>query len=246
MVTAGVRSHHSLETVFSTPAFLDFWNRMLEPVSPEGVLRWAYSMFANRVSLACSFSGPTGMVLLDMTAKLEERPEVFYLDTGFLFPETYQLRDIAARHYGVNPIAFSPLLSPEAQSTIYGPELWKRDADACCAIRKVQPNRDALNGKLAWISGIRRSQASTRKDIKIVSWDSKFGLVKINPLANWTDDDVWSYIRLNEVPYNELHDRGYPSIGCTHCTNAVAPGADPRSGRWADSGKIECGLHTAP
>ena len=246
MVTPGIQAHHSLETVFSTPAFLEFWNRMLEPVSPEGILRWAYSMFANRVTLACSFSGPTGMVLLDMTARLEEHPEVFYLDTGFLFPETLRLRDIAAERYAVNPLAFNPLLSPEAQERIYGPELWKRDADACCAIRKVQPNRNALEGKLAWISGLRRAQATTRKDLKIVSWDSKFGLVKISPLANWDDDDVWSYVRLNEVPYNELHDRGYPSIGCTHCTRPVADGADPRSGRWAGSDKVECGLHTAP
>jgi phosphoadenosine phosphosulfate reductase len=233
------------DVVFGTPEFLDFWNDMLEPVSPEGILRWAYDMFGDRITLACSFSGPTGMVLLDMTARLEERPEVFYLDTGFLFPETYRLRDIAAERYGVSPIAFNPLLSPAEQAERHGDALWSRDPDACCAIRKVEPNRRALEGKLAWIAGLRRDQASTRKNVRVVGWDDKFGLVKINPLANWSEAEVWSYVAVNEVPYNELHDRGFPSIGCTNCTKPVAAGEDPRSGRWAGTAKLECGLHTS-
>jgi phosphoadenosine phosphosulfate reductase len=237
--------HQSFDDVTSSPAFLDFWNRMLENVSPEGILRWAYEMFGDRISLACSFSGPTGMVLLDMTSRLEANPEVFYLDTGFLFPETHRLRDVAAERYGVDPIAYNPLLTPEEQAAEHGDTLWSRDADACCAIRKVEPNRRALQGKLAWITGLRRDQASTRKDVRVVSWDAKFGLVKINPLANWSQDEVWTYIAVNEVPYNELHDRGFPSIGCTNCTKAVAAGEDPRSGRWSGSAKVECGIHTA-
>jgi phosphoadenosine phosphosulfate reductase len=121
--------------------------------------------------------------------------------------------------------------------------LWAVDPDACCEIRKVEPNRRALAGKRAWISGIRRDQSSTRADTDIVQWDEKFGLVKINPLASWTESQVWSYILEHDVPYNELHDRGYPSIGCTNCTKPVAAGDDPRSCRWQGFDKTECGLH---
>jgi phosphoadenosine phosphosulfate reductase len=135
------------------------------------------------------------------------------------------------------------LLTPSQQSEKYGDALWSRDPDACCAIRKVEPNERALAGKRAWISGIRRDQTKQRAGMDIVEWDEKFGLVKINPLANWTESQVWKYILDNGVPYNELHDRNYPSIGCTHCTTAVVPGEDPRSGRWQGFDKTECGLH---
>ncbi len=236
------------EALGPTPSadFIEFWNNALEDVSPLGILCWAYETFGHEVALACSFSGPTGMVLLDMTMRITRDVEVFYLDTGFLFPETIRLRDIAAARYGVEPIAFNPLLTPEQQEQAQGPALWERDPDACCAIRKVEPNRRALEGKRAWIAGLRRDQASTRTTVPIVGWDAKFGLLKVSPLANWSDKQVWAYIAERNVPYNVLHDQGYPSIGCTHCTKPVEPGADPRAGRWSGSGKIECGLHTAP
>jgi phosphoadenosine phosphosulfate reductase len=183
------------------------------------------------------------MVLLDMMMRIDQGVEVFYLDTDFLFPETYRLRDIAAEKYGFQPAGYMSLLTPDEQARRHGPALWERDPDACCAIRKVEPNRRALEGKRAWISGLRRDQSSTRAQIDIVEWDEKFGLVKLNPLAAWTESQVWKYVLDEGVPYNELHDRGYPSIGCTHCTRPVAAGDDPRSGRWQGFDKTECGLH---
>ena len=217
-----------------------------EGAEPQEILRWAADAFQPGLALACSFGGPSGMVLLDMMMSIDRGVEVFYIDTDFLFPETYALRDLAAQKYGFEPAGYMSLLTPSAQVARHGDALWARDPDACCAIRKVEPNRRALDGKRAWISGIRRDQSKTRADVDIVQWDEKFGLVKINPLASWTESQVWSYILDNGVPYNELHDGGYPSIGCTHCTRPVTEGEDPRSGRWQGTGKTECGLHVAP
>ena len=215
----------------------------LEGKTPQEILRWAVREYQPGLTLACSFGGPSGMVLLDMMAQIDRTVDVFYLDTAFLFPETHRLRDIAAAKYGVQPIGYVSLLTPSQQAEKYGDALWSRDPDACCAIRKVEPNERALAGKRAWISGIRRDQTKQRAGMDIVEWDDKFGLVKVNPLANWTESQVWKYILDNGVPYNELHDRNYPSIGCTHCTKAVMPGEDPRSGRWQGFDKTECGLH---
>ena len=215
----------------------------LEGKTPQEILRWAVDRYQPGLTLACSFGGPSGMVLLDMIMGIDTGVEVFYLDTDFLFPETYRLRDVAAAKYGFEPAGYMSLLTPEAQAQRHGDELWARDPDACCAIRKVEPNQRALAGKSAWISGIRRDQTKQRAATPVVEWDEKFGLVKVNPLANWTEAQVWKYIVENGVPYNELHDRGYPSIGCTYCTKPVGPGDDSRSGRWQGQDKVECGLH---
>jgi phosphoadenosine phosphosulfate reductase len=128
------------------------------------------------------------------------------------------------------------------QAEQHGPELWTRDPDLCCELRKVEPNYRALEDKTAWISGMRRDQSKTRARVALVDWDEKFSLVKLNPLAAWSEKQVWAYIMANDVPYNPLHDRGYPSIGCTNCTKPVRPGDDPRSGRWAGFDKEECGI----
>jgi phosphoadenosine phosphosulfate reductase len=215
----------------------------LEGKSPQEILRWAVDRYHPGLTMACSFGGPSGMVLLDMMMAIDKSVEVFYLDTDFLFPETYKLRDIAAKKYGFEPAGYMSLLTPQQQASKHGDALWARDPDACCAIRKVEPNHRALAGKRAWISGIRRDQSKTRADVPIVQWDEQFGLLKINALATWNESMVWKYIMDNSVPYNELHDRNYPSIGCTHCTKAVMPGEDPRSGRWQGFDKTECGLH---
>lgn len=214
----------------------------MEAKEPAEILRWAVKEFQPGLALACSFGGPTSMVLLDMTMKVDPSVEVFYLDTDFLFPETYHLRDICEQKYGFKPIGYKSLLTPEAQSEEHGPELWARDPDLCCELRKVEPNQRALEGKTAWIAGMRRDQSKSRANVAIVDWDEKFGLVKLNPLATWDEKKVWAYIVENGVPYNELHDRGYPSIGCTYCTKPVRPGDDPRSGRWAGFDKEECGI----
>jgi len=215
----------------------------LDDASPQEILQWASREYQPGLALACSFGGPSGMVLLDMIMQIDRGVEVFYLDTDFLFPETYKLRDVAAAKYNFAPVGYMSLLTPQQQAEKHGDALWARDPDACCAIRKVEPNGRALQGKTAWISGIRRDQTKERNDVDIVQWDEKFGLVKINPLATWSEQQVWKYIVDNGVPYNELHDRNYPSIGCTHCTKAVMPGEDPRSGRWQGFDKTECGLH---
>jgi phosphoadenosine phosphosulfate reductase len=214
----------------------------MEGKEPQEVLRWAVDEFQPGLALACSFGGPSGMVLLDMVMKIDPNVEVFYLDTDFLFPETYHLRDVCEAKYGFKSIGYKSLLTPEAQATKYGEALWTRDPDQCCALRKVEPNERALEEKTAWIAGMRRDQSKTRADIGIVEWDEKFNLVKLNPLAAWDEKQVWSYIMANDVPYNELHNRSYPSIGCTYCTKPVKDGEDPRSGRWQGFDKEECGI----
>ncbi len=227
----------------ATPEALQDASLALEGKSPQEVLAFVSRAYQPGLALACSFGGPSGMVLLDMMMGIDRAVEVFYIDTDFLFPETYRLRDIAAAKYGFEPVGYMSLLTPSEQAAKHGEALWARDPDACCAIRKVEPNRRALEGKRAWIIGIRRDQSPTRAGTPIIEWDAKFGLVKVNPLASWTESQVWSYILDHEVPYNELHDRSYPSIGCTYCTKAVAAGEDPRSGRCQGFDKTECGLH---
>lgn len=215
----------------------------LEGKTPQEILQWAAREYQPGLTLACSFGGPSGMVLLDMMMGIDRKVEVFYLDTDFLFPETYRLRDVCAKAYGIEPAGYMSLLTPFQQEQKHGKALWERDPDLCCQIRKVEPNARALEGKKAWISGLRRDQSATRKDIQIVEWDDKFNLLKINPLAAWTESQVWTYILDHSVPYNTLHDQSYPSIGCTNCTKPVMPGDDPRSGRWQGQDKVECGLH---
>jgi len=165
------------------------------------------------------------------------------MDTAFFFPETYSLMETIERKYGVSIERVQSQLSPAEQAKIYGAELWKRNPDMCCNLRKVEPLRRKLAGLRAWITGIRRDQTEARAGAGKVEWDEKFGLVKINPIADWTEKQVWRYIHDHAVPYNPLHDQGYPSIGCTHCTRAVLAGEDARTGRWPGSAKTECGLH---
>ena len=227
-----------------TPEQLAQWNAELEGQSPQAILRWSVEKFYPELTMACSFGGPSGMVLLDMMSQIERGVDVFYLDTDFLFPETLETRDKAIARYGMTPVAYKTDLSPAAQAARHGEELWLSDPDLCCQIRKVEPNARALEGKRAWITGIRRDQGASRGDADIVQWDDKFGLVKMLPLATWLEADVWAHIVKNDVPYNPLHDREYPSIGCTNCTLAVKPGDDLRSGRWQGTDKVECGLHT--
>ncbi len=212
---------------------------------PQEVLAYALARYFPSIVLACSF-GAEDVVLLDMIQRINPRTPLLYLDTDFLFKETYELRDRLVEKYGLRPeqvLQVKSRLTPAQQAAEYGEGLWARDPDRCCALRKVEPLGRVLAGFSAWITGIRRDQAPTRARAGLVEWDQKFQLVKFNPLATWTWADVWTYIRLYEVPYNPLHDQQYPSIGCTHCTAPVAPGEDLRSGRWRNLGKIECGLH---
>ena len=218
-------------------------NARLEGASPEEILAWTLERFPGRATLACSFGGVSGMVLLDMTLKLDPTVPVFYTDTDFLFPETYALRDRVAERYGIEPQAYKSALTPLEQAAEFGEALWSRDPDLCCDLRKVKPTARALEGFDAWITGIRRDQSSTRKAVNIVEWDAKFGLVKVNPLVSWDETQTRAYLAAHDVLYNPLNDQGYPSLGCTHCTRPVQPGEDSRAGRWAGFDKTECGLH---
>jgi len=211
------------------------------------VLRDALEAHRGKIALACSFGGPAGMVLLDIVAELDRSVPVYYLDTGLLFAETYALTQRVSARYGIEPLAVRPELTVEEQNGRYGEALWVRDPDACCQLRKVEPQRAFLAAFDAWITGLRRDRANTRSAVPFAARDERSGgLAKIAPLADWTDADVWAYVVRHDVPYNPLNDRGYPSLGCTHCTRAVGPGEDARAGRWAGRGKVECGLHFGP
>lgn len=223
------------------------WGELFEEKQPQEVLSAAIERFAPRIVLACSF-GAEDVVLVDMIHRINPSISLFYLDTDFLFSETYATRDRIIERYSLKPaqvLQIKSLLTPERQTELHGEALWTKDPDRCCRLRKVEPLTRLLQGFDAWITGIRRDQSPTRAGAKLIEWDDRFGLVKVNPLARWSWSDVWTYIDVYEVPYNELHDHNYPSIGCTHCTAPVMPGEDPRAGRWKNSSKTECGLHKA-
>jgi phosphoadenosine phosphosulfate reductase len=209
---------------------------------PEEVLRWAFATFKDEVAMA-SGGGVEGMVLLDIAARVHPKLRVFTLDTEFLFPETYDLMDRVEKRYGIRIERVYSALTPEEQERAFGAELWKRNPDECCELRKVEPLRKKLAQLRGWITAIRREQTASRAAAHKIEWDQKFNLVKINPLADWTTAMVWNYVHKHNVLYNPLHDQNYPSIGCTHCTREVLPGEDARAGRWAGFQKTECGLH---
>jgi phosphoadenosine phosphosulfate reductase len=213
-----------------------------EAWSPQQVLRWSFDTFGNDVAISSAF-GAEGMVLIDMASRVHKKFRLFTIDTEFLFPETYNLMDRIEEKYAVEIEKVYSVLSPEAQEREYGAELWSRDPDRCCRLRKVEPLLGKLTELRAWITSIRRDQTSARSGARRIEWDAKFGLVKINPIVDWTSKQVWRYIHDHDVPFNELHNQDYPSIGCTHCTRAVRPGEDPRAGRWPGFSKTECGLH---
>jgi phosphoadenosine phosphosulfate reductase len=210
--------------------------------APEEVLRWAVKAFESDVALATAF-GPEGCVLIDMLCRVERQPRIFYLDTDLFFPETYELIDQLAMHYQISFERQATDLSLSSQAQAFGPSLWEREPDRCCQLRKVEPLLEKLAGLRAWITAIRRDQSSARAAAQVIERDPKFGLIKINPLVGWSPVEVWKYIFKHNVPYNPLHDQGFPSIGCAPCTTAVQPGEDPRAGRWRGCVKRECGLH---
>jgi phosphoadenosine phosphosulfate reductase len=214
-----------------------------EDWTAEQVLRWAYETYGQDVAIASAF-GPEGIALIDIAAGVWPRLRVFILDTNFLFPETYQLIERVEERYGIEVERVLPSLSPEEQARTIGKELWTSDPDQCCRIRKVEPLERKLAQLKAWVTAIRREQTPARADARKVEWDPCLRVVKINAIADWTHDMVWSYLRTRNLPYNPLHDRDYPSIGCTHCTRPIRPGEAPREGRWAGFEKRECGIHS--
>jgi phosphoadenosine phosphosulfate reductase len=209
-------------------------SRALEGETPAEVLRWA-ARHIPRLAFATGL-GAEGCVIIDLIAREQLPIDVFTLDTGVLFPETYALWKALESKYGIAIRGVKP------KETI--DQLWQIDPDRCCDLRKVQPLREALSGFSGWITAIRRDQTPQRANAAVVEADAKFGLVKINPLVAWTHDDVWGRLYAHDVPTNALHAQGYPSIGCQPCTSAVVPGENLRAGRWRGAAKSECGLHT--
>ena len=219
--------------------------RELESADAVAILRWAAARYAPRLGFGTGF-GVEGCVLIDLAVRHGIPIDVFTLDTGLLFDETYALwRRLEAR-YRITIRAIRPAQTVAQQAAAHGDRLWARDPDACCRLRKVEPLAAAARDFDAWITAIRRDQTPERAGAAIVERDRQLGIVKINPLARWTEREVWRHVHDHEVPYNPLHDHGYPSIGCAPCTSPVAIGEHPRAGRWRGTGKTECGLHLVP
>jgi phosphoadenosine phosphosulfate reductase len=215
---------------------------LLEEAPPEETLRWAFEEFQDEVTIATGF-GPEGVALIDIALRINPLADIFFLDTWFHFPETYELRRQLEDRYQIEIRAFQTDITPEQQELEFGPSLWSTDPDLCCRLRKLEPLKDALLGRDAWITAIRRDQTLERSSARAVEWDHQWQLVKINPLVRWSKQQVWDYIAKHNLPYNPLHDQGYPSIGCTHCTQPVLLGGAERAGRWPGRAKRECGMH---
>lgn len=214
-----------------------------ETASPEQILTWVTTRFHSRFTMATAF-GPEGMVLIHMLAGIAPWTPVFNLDTGYQFGETLELREKVKRRYGLEVRMVRPATTVAEYEALNGGPVYKSDPDRCCFERKISLLNQSVAGMHAWASAIRREQSSDRARAAIVGWDKKFGLVKVSPLANWTKAQVWKVITEQDIPYNPLHDQGYPSIGCWPCTRSVLFGDDERAGRWSGSAKTECGLHS--
>ncbi|MDT5070346.1 MAG: phosphoadenosine phosphosulfate reductase [Mycobacterium sp.] len=214
----------------------------LDGATAEELLKWTDETFGGDYVVA---SNMQDAVLVAMAAKVRPGVDVLFLDTGYHFAETIGTRDAVEAVYGVNVINVTPEKTVAEQDQLVGKDLFASDAAACCRMRKVEPLGKALKGYSAWVTGIRRVEAPTRANAPLISYDKAFGLVKINPIAAWSDDEMQAYIEANDVLVNPLVHEGYPSIGCLPCTAKPIEGADPRSGRWAGQAKTECGLHAS-
>ncbi|WP_340556804.1 phosphoadenylyl-sulfate reductase [Streptomyces sp. GSL17-111] len=214
--------------------------RELEDASAPDILRWAAETFGKRF---CVTSSMEDAVVAHLASRVFPGVDVVFLDTGYHFPETLGTRDAVAAVMDVNVITLTPRQTVAEQDARYGPKLHDRDPDRCCALRKVAPLREGLAGYDAWATGLRRDESPTRAGTPVVGWDEKREKVKVSPIARWTQEDVDAYVAEHGVLTNPLLWDGYPSIGCAPCTRRVAPGEDARAGRWAGSGKTECGLH---
>jgi phosphoadenosine phosphosulfate reductase len=214
----------------------------LDGASANDLLRWTDENFGGNYIVASNMQDG---VLVDLASKVRPGVDVLFLDTGYHFVETIGTRDAVEAVYDINVVNVTPENSVAKQDELFGKDLFAREASECCRMRKVEPLSKALRGYSAWVTGIRRVEAPTRANAPLISWDKAFGLVKINPIAAWSDEDMQNYIDANDVLVNPLVFEGYPSIGCAPCTAKPVEGADPRSGRWAGQTKTECGLHAS-
>lgn len=207
------------------------------------VLKWAYEHYGEEIVYACSF-GIEGIVLIDLISKVKPDAKIVFLDTDVHFKETYEtIERVKAKYPQLRIEMKKPSLTLEEQAEKFGPALWEREPNQCCNIRKLVPLNETLSGAKAWISGLRREQSPTRANVEFVNLDKRFESIKVCPLIHWTWKDVWRYVSKHDLPYNPLHDKGYPSIGCETCTKPAFTMDDLRSGRWSGQGKTECGLH---
>lgn len=226
-------------------AALDQQADQLETASTEDILGWAWENVGPRLAMSTAF-GASGLVLIDVASRVVPEMPIFTIDTGYLFEETLTLKAQVEERYGIEIESVEPELSVADQDRRHGKDLFGRDADHCCYMRKVEPLHRKLGELDGWVASLRRDQGASRRNIRILEPFPTRGdrlLAKVNPMARWTKKDVWDYILAKEIPYNPLMDQGYPSIGCWPCTKAVAEGGDERSGRWAGQGKTECGIH---
>ncbi len=218
-------------------------NTYLGGLNLDERLDWAVQTYGQGLAFVTSF-GLSGIVLLDHLVRIQPDITLTTVDTGFLFDETHALMDAVRRHYPTVEIdVHRPELMPAQRVEQLAPRLWELDPDTCCFVRKIVPLAKALIKYTAWITGIRRDQSTGRAQTPFIRWDKRHEMIKLALLADWRKDEVWDYIRAHSLPYNALHDKSYPSIGCTHCTRPVKPGDDPRSGRWPGKKKTECGIH---
>lgn len=207
------------------------------------VLEWTYEHYGKSVVYACSF-GIEGIVLIDLLTKVQPEATIVFLDTGVHFKETYEtIEKVKEKYPGITIHMRKPELTIQEQAETYGDKLWERNPNQCCQIRKLDPLKETLSKGNAWISGLRRDQSPTRSGVEFINKDDKFQSVKICPLIHWTWKEIWRYVHKHNLSYNPLHDQGYPSIGCFHCTTKAIDINDLRSGRWKGKGKTECGLH---
>jgi phosphoadenosine phosphosulfate reductase len=223
-------------------------NRQFAGGSSLDVLAWAWARFGRKAAIGTSYQG-AGLVMLHLAKSAGLNFPVFTLDTGLLFPETIALKEKLEDFYGLKIEVIEPDLTLEEQADVHGPELWKRDPDLCCTARKVLPLRGKLEELSCWLTGLRRQQSAARAEVQIVELyhlDEETGreIVKVNPMAQWSREQIWTHIKKYKIPYNPLHDQGYRSIGCMTCTRKITEGQDERAGRWTGFKKVECGIHT--
>jgi len=214
----------------------------LEGKSTDEILEWAFATFGDGLGFMTAL-GYSGLVLMDFVRRRRPDMEIFTIDTGHLFPETIELRERLAREWGIRFTVLRPLMPMAELERIVGPNPWSVNPDLCCHYLKVEPLLRVIHTRAAWLSAVRRDQSATRADADVVEMDGR-GTIKVQPMVSWTSERAWDYIRSHKVPYSPLHDRGYLSVGCVHCTSPVKPGEHERSGRWNSQPKLECGIHT--
>lgn len=236
-------AREGLEPTDALLSELSEWSARLEEAAPQEILRWAVERFAPHFTMATAF-GPEGMTIIHMLSEIAPETPIFNLETGYQFAETLELRERVKERYGIEVEYKRPAETVEQFEQRNGGPLYATQPDQCCFHRKLKVLHEAVRGKHAWASAIRRDQSPDRARTPIVGWDKKFQLVKVSPLANWTKKDVWKLIVDEDIPYNPLHDQGYTSIGCQPCTRPVLFGEDDRAGRWSGFAKTECGLHS--